>query len=336
MDVLVKYITGETKRGDLHSFNANQPTFYLQVQNEEGKVVSSAEKLDSVQQILYLKKEDPKGSPVRMEKIGQSTFAATMALRLTVEFKDGAVLTGTTHKYNPNERGFYLVPLNPADRSERIFITAHAVKRVDSMKLFGKVLIDENKITQKQLEAGLERQMELREKKIGDILQEKNIITGDQLRESLRKQEGSRKRLGEILREAGYITSEHRKIRLGQILVELKFLTPNDICIALATQFHCAWVDLSDMTIAPEVVSSLPEEIVKRREVIPVEKRAGNILVVATSEPQNPDIAREVAAATSLKVELAVAYEVYIARTIVRYFGGEGVPKREEAVKGAA
>ena len=58
--------------------------------------------------------------------------------------------------------------------------------------------------------------------------------------------------------------------------------------------------------------------------------------VVATADPQNPDIAREVAAATSLKVELAVAYEVYIARTIVRYFGGEGVPKREEAVKGAA
>lgn len=67
-----------------------------------------------------------------------------------------------------------------------------------------------------------------------------------------------------------------------------------------------------------------------------MEKRAGNILVVATSEPQNPDIAREVAAATSLKVELAVAYEVYITRSIARYFCGGREGSREEAIKGAA
>jgi hypothetical protein len=110
------------------------------------------------------------------------------------------------------------------------------------------------------------------------------------------------------------------KKRLGQILVELKFLSPNDICIALATQFNCAWIDLADEVIPPEVAHSLPEEVGKRFEVIPVETREDSVLVVASSEPQNPEIRREISGAALCKVEFAVAYEVYILQNIARFF----------------
>ena len=340
--IIVKYVNGRTKAGRVHSFNINQPVFYVQVEDEAGKVASSTENFDSVKEVDFLKSDDTSGSAVRTEKIGESVFAGAVNFRLTVEFKDGSVLTGTAHKYNPNDRGFYVVPLNPTDRSERIFVVAHAAKRVDSAKLFGKILVDEKKISQEKLETGLKKQQEYRDKKIGAILREQNLISDEQLRDSLKQQKEKQKLLGNILVEAGYITTEqlnhalhfqleNRKKKLGQILVEFKFLTPNDICIALATQLHCGWIDLSEMTVPREIVALLPEDVVKRLEVIPVEKNGKDILVVATSQPQNSEIGVEVRKATSLKVELAVAYELYITRNIAFHFPGGPQPLREVA-----
>ena len=152
----------------------------------------------------------------------------------------------------PMTRGSILVPLNPADRYERIYVNALAVKRVDSRRLMGNILVDQKKITPTQLVHALRYQREKREKKIGVILAEHNFITHGQLEESLQKQTERAKYLGEILLEAGYITEEqlqyaltvqheNKKKKLGQILVELKYLAPNDICIALATQLHLGW-----------------------------------------------------------------------------------------------
>lgn len=334
MEVIVTFTRGENRRGRLLSFNTNNPVFYLQVPDGEGKIVSSSVPFNTVQQIIYLKKGLRDDSQVRQEKIEDTVLASATSFRLNVEFNDGSVLTGTAHKYNPGDMGFYLSPLSPADKSERIFVLAHAVKRVEVTKLFGRVLLDQGKISEKQLEIGMLRQREARGKKLGSILLEENMISEERLRLSLKKQEEVRIRIGEILLGANYITAEqldyalrvqqkHRNIRLGQVLVELKFLTPNDICIALATQFNCAWVDLADEIISPETARSLPREIVKRFEVIPVEKRKDSVLVVATAEPQNPDIIRGIAEAAPCRVELAVAYEVYILRDIARFFPDE-------------
>ncbi len=331
MKVMVKCTSGETRHGQLLAFNINNPVLYLQIPNAEGKIVSTSVSMSQVQQIIYLKKLTENDSPVRQEKIDNTILASATSFRLNVEFKDGSLLTGTTHRYNPDDKGFYLIPLNPADKSDRIFVPAHAVKRIEVVKLFGKLLVDLGKISQKQLEIGVLRQWDSKEKKLGAILRDENMISEEQLMASLKKQEKSHAFIGEILLNANYITKEqldyalrlqreYRKKRLGQILVELKFLAPNDICIALATQFNCAWIDLADEVIPQEVAQSLPEEVVKRFEVIPVEKREDSVLIVATSEPNNPEIIREITGAASCKVEFAVAYEVYILRNIARYF----------------
>lgn len=329
--VIVKFLSGEEKKGNVLSFNMNQSTFYLQVENKDGTLENQTVRIDSVKEILFLKKEESAKSYLRTETIDQSMFASTVAFKLTVEFKDDSIITGSAIKYNPNDKGFFLIPLNPGDRSERIYINAHAVKNVDCKRLLGKILVEQKKINALLLNDGLVQQKEIREKKLGAILQEKKIINEKQLLESLQKQKETPKLLGEILLEAGYITheqleytlriqQENRKKRLGQILVELKYLTPNDICIALATQFHCPWVDLSDAKIPPEIATSLPEEVIRRLEVIPVERKGEDILVVATSQPQDHNIGLELSKVIPLKVELVVAYEVYIESNIDHYF----------------
>jgi hypothetical protein len=331
MRVIVHFLTGEEITGNLMFFNINQPIFPLEVDKEAGKSETQKVGLDSVKAIYFLKKEELSKTSLRKETIEQSKYAGTVTFKLMVEFKDGELLHGTTLKYSPNDKGFFLIPLNPSDKSERVYVNAEAVKNVEQKMLLGKVLVDQQKITPGQLEECLRIQKERREKKIGDILLEKKVINEKQLQEALQKQEIKHQLLGEILLEAGYITldqlqhaldiqQQNREKKLGHVLVELKYVTPNDICIALATQFHLPWIDLSSVKIPVEIVTSLPEELMLRLKIIPVERKGSGILVVATSEPEVHDVRLEISRITGSTVELAIAYEEYIEAAISLYF----------------
>jgi mannitol/fructose-specific phosphotransferase system IIA component (Ntr-type) len=328
--VIVKFLHGEERAGNILTINFNRPTFYLQTENINGKPETQLVSMDSVMEILFPKDEED-AMRIRTETIEQSVVAGASAFRLLVEFNDGEILNGTTFKYSPNDSGFYLIPLNPGDRNERIYINAKAVKKVDCRKLLGKILVDQKRINDEQLKTALKYQMEHREKKLGTVLKEAAIISEEQLNESLKRQKEKARLLGEILLEAGYITPdqldnalhvqhENRKKRLGQILVELKYLSPNDICIALATQFHLPWIDLSQKMIPVEVATSLPADVVRKLEVIPVEITEDSVMIVASSQPQDPTIKDRINIYTPLKVELIIAYEVYIAKAIRYHF----------------
>ncbi|MFA6054290.1 MAG: hypothetical protein WC769_02825 [Thermodesulfovibrionales bacterium] len=329
--IILKLRNGEEKTGEVLLFNINQPTFQMQTDRGDGTKETLTIRMETIKAVLFLKKDEGGGTRLRTETIAQSTYAGTTAFRLLVEFQDGEVISGSTLKYSPNDKGFFLVPINPADTSERIYVNAQAVKNVDCKRLLGKILVDQKKITHGQLTESLKYQQEQREKKIGTILKEKAIINERQLHESLKQQKEKNKMLGEILREAGYITSdqleyalhlqqENRKKKLGQVLVELKYITPSDICIALATQFHKSWIDLSQVKILPEIAASLPEDLIRKFEVIPVEKKGKDTIVVATSQPQDSETQGILSKLTSLHIELVVAYEGYITSAINAYF----------------
>jgi hypothetical protein len=329
--IILKLQNGEEKTGEVMLFNINQPTFQMQTDRGDGTKETLTIRMETVKAVLFLKKDESGGTRLRTETIDNSKYAGTMAFRLVVEFQDGEVISGSTLKYSPNDKSFFLIPINPADISERIYVNAQAAKNVDCKKLLGKILVDQNKITHGQLAESLQYQQEQREKKIGTILKEKAIISDKQLKESLQQQKEKNKMLGEILQEAGYITSdqleyalhiqhENRKKRLGQVLVELKYITPSDICIALATQFHKSWIDLSQVKISPEIATSLPEDLVRKFEVIPVEKKGDDTIVVATSQPQDSETPGVLSKLTSLHIESVVAYEGYIISAINAHF----------------
>jgi len=59
------------------------------------------------------------------------------------------------------------VPLNPSERWSAFYVNSAAVKRVDSRRMMGKILVDQQKITPEQLGQALESQRERREKNSG-------------------------------------------------------------------------------------------------------------------------------------------------------------------------
>ncbi len=331
MKVVVNFADGGEKAGSILFFNQQKTFFHLQSDTGEGQTEAQMVRLDDVKKILFPKKKVPSTSDVHYETIKQSTFAGTFAYKLVVEFHDGELLTGSTIKYNPEDKGFFLIPLNPADPNERIYVNSQHIKKVDINKLFGKYLADHQMINENQLKEAILVQTEKRKKKIGSIMVEETMISQVQLDESLRRQRERNIKLGELLVESGYITleqlnkalriqKEYRRKRLGQIMVELKFLTPNDICLALASQLHYPWVDLSTINISDEIINLLPAEVIKKYEVVPIEKKDVDTLVVASAQPQDPEMQKTLNSLTDLKLNFVVAYDGYIADFINRQF----------------
>src|SRR4030043_1581213 len=103
-------------------------------------------------------------------------------------------------------------------------------------------------------------------KRIGDILLEKGLITPQQLKEALEMQiNGNQKRLGEIFVETGVITRE-------ELYEVLQYI------------YETEYVDLSYYVIDPEVISLIPEKTALRLKLIPVSKNDDE-LIVAMANP---------------------------------------------------
>lgn len=99
-----------------------------------------------------------------------------------------------------------------------------------------------------------------------------------------------RRHLGEILYKKGYVSKENliaaikkgkqTNKRLGEVLLEMKLATEDQIYECLAKQFGYEFVNLDTVQIPPNVAKLVPEEIVKRHKIIPIEVNNGELKVV--------------------------------------------------------
>lgn len=119
-------------------------------------------------------------------------------------------------------------------------------RRLSRLKYFrpklGDVLVDNGHITREQLEEALE----IQRLRIGEILLYSGHISEAQLNEALRLQKReTNKRLGDILKELGYATSDEIKWaasrvrrKLGQVLLESELISPPELEMALGRLWY--------------------------------------------------------------------------------------------------
>ncbi|MHC5085554.1 MAG: GspE/PulE family protein [Planctomycetota bacterium] len=100
----------------------------------------------------------------------------------------------------------------------------------------------------------------------------------------------SKRRLGEILYKKKYVGKEKliaaikkgkkEKKRLGEVLIADGLATEEQVYKALARQFGFDYVDLDAVGISPDVASLVPEDIVKKHQIIPLSQDNGELRVV--------------------------------------------------------
>ncbi len=137
------------------------------------------------------------------------------------------------------------------------------------------------------------------------------------------------KHIGELLMERGAINQEELSMAiayqkengglLGEVLVNLKFASEEDIAQALTCQYGFPYLPLSNYEIDPEVISSVPENVCKQFCLIPIDK-IGKSLTLAMADPLNVQAVEDIELITGCSVQTFVSTSTDIKNSINKYY----------------
>ncbi len=144
----------------------------------------------------------------------------------------------------------------------------------------------------------------LRKMRLGDLLVRHGIITEEQLRDALKAQKRSGRKLGATLIELGYLTEQR--------LLEF-----------LARQLQIPLLDLSKLRVDPEVARKIPEAMARRHRVLLLEEGDSEPLL-AMADPTDLFAQDEVARLLRRRVRQAVVRESQLLEALDRLYRGEG------------
>ncbi|RCK80032.1 MAG: Type IV fimbrial assembly, ATPase PilB [Candidatus Ozemobacter sibiricus] len=141
---------------------------------------------------------------------------------------------------------------------------------------------------------------------------------------------GPRKRLGDILIDAKYITEEQLKeaiegskkdkLRLGAYLVKKGFLTNKQLSIALSKQFDLPFVDLDESLVDPGLATLLPKKLCYDQILCPV-KREDNKLILAMTDPTDIITIDHIEMMTGMRISPVVSSELSIMAALGKLYG---------------
>ncbi len=138
--------------------------------------------------------------------------------------------------------------------------------------------------------------------RLGDMLVAEGLITKEQLDKALEAQRSQGKRLGDTLVTLGFVSEEA-------------------IAQALSKQLGIPYITLSHYEIDVSIIKTIPEDIVRKYKIIPVDKM-GNTLTVALADPANIFILDELKLLTKFEIIPLISYESDILRAIDQYYRG--------------
>lgn len=140
-----------------------------------------------------------------------------------------------------------------------------------------------------------------------------------------------RLKIGEALVSLGFVTPEERdealarqrepgaRRRLGQILVEMKACDGEQVARAIAAQSDRKYAQLSRFDIPPEVVELIPREIAIRLRVVAL-KRGKRSVICAAENPLDLRLLDELRFVLGKEVDFVVSSEDEITAALGRYY----------------
>ncbi len=143
------------------------------------------------------------------------------------------------------------------------------------------------------------------ERCLGTFLVQRGFISAEQLEEaSLQRRQEGRK-------------------GLWQILLEMVVVSPDQLNRARAEMLGRPLVEFREQTVDLELVRTIPEEVLRRHQAVPV-RQEGSELAVLLPDPTNRQAVVELEAVTGAKVVTAIAFPDTIARLLDKAFPPSG------------
>lgn len=135
----------------------------------------------------------------------------------------------------------------------------------------------------------------------------------------------SPKTLGALLVEANLISSKQleqaeelqrtQKKRLGDVLVEQRFIKPEDLAAMASLQMNVPFIDLKRHTIQPAALKLVPERVARKHNVVPLDV-VGDALVVVMAYPDDIQAVNDLVTLVGMKIEPAIGVPADIREAI--------------------
>ena len=266
------------------------------------------------------------------ESAATDDFAEILGYRPSVDYHvelaDGAISSGVSVGHVETDGGLFLFP--PADELgsvRRMFLPRESYKTVKFGAHIGKVLVEQNAVTQQQVDQVAQEQADIRNRKLGDYLVVNEIVSAEQLLQALDQQSKMPMvKIGEALTALGLITQEQlnvalekqkeeRTVPLGELLVRTGLITREDLHIALARKMGYPVVDVANFPIEVAALKKVPFQVAHRLNSLPLLLR-NNLLVVATTDPTKRSLVDEMEFAVRGKVVPVLAAGASIAKQL--------------------
>jgi len=138
------------------------------------------------------------------------------------------------------------------------------------------------------------------------------------------------RRIGQVFVDLGFVTDEQLEMlleeqsqnpgqMLGRLGMEMGLITDEQLAQALAEQLRMQVVALDDIEVTAETLGALTDTMAQMYRVVPV-KLDGDMLTIATSEPQNLQVQDELRQFLGYDIRMVVATQVDIDEMIKKHY----------------
>ena len=138
-----------------------------------------------------------------------------------------------------------------------------------------------------------------------------------------------KRRLGELLVEACFISQEqldealevqkHKTQLIGQILVEMGWVSEAEVCRAVSELLHVEYVDVESALVSQEVVQLAPEPLAAKRNILPLFVQ-DKTLYVAMENPLDVDAIQRIEFGTGMQVKPLIAPPSQLRETVRKHY----------------
>lgn len=146
-------------------------------------------------------------------------------------------------------------------------------------------------------------------RKLGEILRQANLVTQEQVEEALVDQSQSGKLLGEILVRKGYVSEEN-------------------IAETIAKQFALPYISTEQYYSPAELMDLLPVAFMQEYQIVPLDRFA-DTLIIAAAGPFDDDILKKIEELASCRVQIYVCTISDLRSSLERYLESRKKSPRE-------
>lgn len=126
--VVARFADGRILKGMTGDFTPGKEMFHIIAPDAPAGSKPAVVQTKDLKALFFVK--DLAGNPKREERKEFDPSQPLAGRKIRILFKDGEVMLGTTHGYQPGRPGFFMVPADPESNTERCYVVSGSTKEI--------------------------------------------------------------------------------------------------------------------------------------------------------------------------------------------------------------